>query len=58
MSIKDLNPWEVIDYFWGVVVKHRKGNVSNVILKPNGIEIDCSELDVIIHENGIEFLRE
>ena len=52
----ELNPWEIIEYYWGVVVKHRKGKVSSIILKPDGVEIDCSNLNIVIHNNGVEFL--
>ena len=57
MNTKEIKPWEVVDYYWGTVVKHRKGNISKIFLKPDGTEIDCENLDVIVHENGIEFIK-
>lgn len=54
-TIKTLAPWKVEEYYWGSTVSHRAGKVSKIFLKPNGIEIDCTNLKVIIHDNGIEF---
>lgn len=57
INIKELKPWEVIEYYWGTVVKHRKGKITKIYLKPDGTEIDCEKLNIIVHDNGIEFLR-
>ena len=52
----DLQPWEVIEFPWGTGVRHRKGKWSKLFIKPNGQEIDVEGLDVILHDNGIEFM--
>ena len=50
-----LQPYEVYEFSWGVAVKHRKGKWERIFLKPDAQEIDVSNLDVIVHEYGIEF---
>lgn len=51
-----LEPWEVHQFPWGSAVRHRNGKWTNVILS-NGQDVDVSEMNVIIHENGIEFTQ-
>ncbi len=53
----EINPWEVVEFSWGTAVRHRKGKWETLILRPNGQEIDVSNLDLILHENGIEFVN-
>ena len=47
--------WSVYETFWGSYVTDRKGKVTNIAFKPDGQEINTEKLNVIIHENGIEF---
>lgn len=51
-----MSPYEVYEFPWGTAVKHRKGAWEKVFLKPSGQEIDVSGLNILLHENGIEFL--
>lgn len=55
-NVIDLLPYEVYEFEWGSAVKHRNGKWERVFLSPNAQEIDLSNLEVIIHENGIEFI--
>ena len=55
-NIVELLPYEVYKFPWGSAIKHRSGKWEKIFLTPNAQEIDVSELSVIIHENGIEFL--
>lgn len=55
-KVTELKPYAVVKYYWGAVVKHRNGNPELVILN-DGQEIDLTDLEVIIHENGIEFIK-
>lgn len=57
LIVKKLKPWEVVEFFWGVGVRHRKGKWEKIYLKPDGQEIDVSSLNIILHENGIEFIK-
>jgi hypothetical protein len=51
-----LNPWEVHEFSWGTAVKHLPSQKwTNVILSPYGQEINVEHLNVILHDNGIEF---
>lgn len=55
-NIVELKPYEVYEFKWGTAVKHRNGEWEKVFLKPNAQEVDVSHLNIIIHENGIEFI--
>lgn len=55
--IEDLKPWEAVKFEWGGGVRHRKGKWQTIFLK-DGQEIDVSEMNVILHDNGIEFYKE
>ncbi|MCG5104442.1 hypothetical protein [Oceanobacillus alkalisoli] len=55
-NIIDLLPYEVYEYSWGSAVKHRNGKWDKVFLKPDAQEIDVSNIEVVIHETGIEFI--
>jgi hypothetical protein len=48
-----LKPWGVYEFPWGTAVKHEKGNWSIVCI--NGHEINVEGMNVILHQNGIEF---
>lgn len=48
-------PFKVYECPFGSYVTDCKGKSLRVILS-DGQEIDVSELDVVIHDNGIEFL--
>lgn len=47
-------PHEVYEFNWGSAIKHHNGKWDKIFLKPNAQEIDVSEMNVILHENGIE----
>jgi len=52
-------PWEVYTYFWGTAVKNSlTDNWHSIYLKPRGQEVNLDNIQVDIHENGIEFLKE
>lgn len=55
-KIIPLLPYEVYEFTWGSAVKKKNGQWEKVFLKPTGQEIDVSEFNIILHENGIEFL--
>ena len=55
-EVVELKPWRVYEFPWGTAIRHQKGHWTNVYLKPTGQEIDVSNLNVILHDNGIEFL--
>ncbi|WP_419893275.1 hypothetical protein [Oceanobacillus kimchii] len=54
-NVAELKPWEVWEFSWGSAMKHHSGRWEKAFLKPSGQEIDLSKLDVILHDNGIEF---
>jgi hypothetical protein len=51
----EFKPWEVVKFPWGSAVRHAKGRWAKIFLSPDGQEIDVSELNVELHDNGIEF---
>lgn len=55
-SVSSLKPWEVVSFPWGSALRHSKGDWENVMLSPDGQEIDVSKLNIILHSNGIEIL--
>ena len=56
-KVVPLHGWEVYEFLWGAAVREqRTGKWTNIFLKPKGQEIDVSNLNVELHENGIEFL--
>lgn len=56
-NVISLHLWEVYQFFWGTAVRERRsGRWIRAFISPLGQEIDLSDLDVEIHENGIEFL--
>ncbi|GAA5417929.1 hypothetical protein Pryu01_03007 [Paraliobacillus ryukyuensis] len=57
-SLTELKPYEVFEYSWGTAVKHRNGDWEKIFLKPNGQEIDVTNLNVILRDNGIEFFAD
>lgn len=52
-----LKPWSAYETFWGSYVTDSRGNVTNIFFKPDGQEINTEKLNVIVHENGIEFIE-
>lgn len=50
--------WFAYETFWGSYVTDRKGKVANIFFKPDGQEINTEKLNVIVHNNGIEFLED
>lgn len=57
-NVTTLKPYETVEFSWGVAVRHRNGKWSRVFLKPYSQEIDVSEIDVVLHDNGIEFVND
>ena len=57
MGVLKLKPWEVVEFDWGTAVRHRSGRWDTVFIRPTGQEIDVSGIDVILHDNGIEFIE-
>lgn len=51
-----LIPWEVVEFAWGVAMKHRKGRWEKLFLAPDAQEIDVSKLDIILDDEGITIL--
>ncbi len=56
MAVIPIKPYELVEFAWGTAVKHRNGRWEKVFIKPLAQEIDVTELDVVLHDNGIEFL--
>lgn len=54
-NVTQLQPYEIVEFSWGTAVRHRNGNWENIFIRPSGQEIDVSELEVVLHDNGIEF---
>jgi hypothetical protein len=56
-NVIQLHRWEVYGFPWGTAVREqRTGKWTNIFLRPDGQEIDVSNIEVILHDNGIEFL--
>lgn len=55
--IVELKPWHVVEYAWGMVVKHAKGHPEKVIFR-DGQELDVSEMNISITDEGILFREE
>lgn len=55
-NVTKLEAWETVKFPWGTAVRHRKGRWTNVYLYPEAQEINVEHLDVILHDNGIEFI--
>lgn len=57
-EVVPLHRWEVYEYFWGTAIREQKTDKWHTLyLKPDGQEIDIEHLEVIIHDNGIEFCK-
>lgn len=54
METPKLKPWESVAFSWGAAVRHRKGGWETLI-SSNGQELDVRGMNVILHDNGIEF---
>lgn len=55
-NVTELLPWETVSFSWGTAVRHRGGKWTNLFLYPDAQEINVEHLDVILHDNGIEFV--
>lgn len=56
-SVVPLHRWEVHEFFWGTAVREqRTGKWYCIFLKPDAQQVNIEGLDVVLHENGIEFL--
>lgn len=55
-NITPLHRWEVVEFAWGTAVREqRTGRWHNLYLFPDGQMIDVEKLNIILHNNGIEF---
>ena len=53
-------PWGVHEFSWGTAVRHEPtGQWHKIFIGfgDNTQEIDISKMDVILHDNGIEFVE-
>lgn len=48
--------YEVYNFLWGSAVKDRKGKWIKVFIGPDGQELNTEEINIEVHENGIEFI--
>lgn len=49
--------WELYEFSWGTAVRNgMSGKWIKLFLFPNAQEINVEHLNVILHDNGIEFL--
>lgn len=56
-KIVSLYEYGVYEYKWGSAIRERRtGKWIKIFLKPDAQEIDVENLNVEVHENGIEFL--
>lgn len=55
-NVTKLHPWETVSFSWGTAVRYRGGKWTNLFLYPDAQEINVEHLDVILHDNGIEFV--
>lgn len=56
-KIVPLFGYAVYEFPWGTAVKEKRTDKwTTILLKPDGHEIDITNLNVILHENGIEFV--
>jgi hypothetical protein len=54
---KKSREWGVYEFYWGAAVRNeRTRQWTQILLKPDGQEINVEHLAVILHENGIEFM--
>lgn len=53
-DVIDLKPWEVHVFPWGSAVKKRNGKWTHIFIA--GQEVNVENIEVILHENGIEFV--
>ena len=56
-NVVPLNPYEVYEFAWGSAIKKRNMDWEKIFIKPTGQEIDVTGINVILYENGIEFLE-
>jgi len=54
-NVVELPQYEVHEFLWGSAVKDRRGKWIRIFIGPDGQEINTENIDVILHENGIEF---
>jgi prepilin-type processing-associated H-X9-DG protein len=56
--IIEIKPWEVVKFPWGIAVRHRKGKWANIVFYDGQeLNLETIGMDVILHENGIEFVK-
>jgi hypothetical protein len=54
-NVIDLKPWEAYEFPWGSAVKKRNGKWTHIFICDQ--EINVENIEVILHENGIEFIK-
>ena len=58
-TVIDLFRYEVHEFPWGSAIKEQRTRKwTKLFLKPSGQEVDLEGLEVILHDNGIEFLED
>ena len=57
-KVTHIYPWIIHELDWCAYMSDRKGKIYKIFLKPDGQEIDVEYLNVVVHENGIEFLED
>jgi hypothetical protein len=53
-NVINLYPYEVYKFSWGSAVKKRNGKWTHIFIGEQ--EINVEGIEVILHENGIEFV--
>jgi hypothetical protein len=55
--ISEIKPWEVVNFPWGTVVRHRKGKWTNIVFY-DGQELNLETIGmyVILHEKTVSNL--
>jgi hypothetical protein len=59
-NLSTFEPWETVKFPWGCAVRHRASKKwSTLILNgtdPQTIDLEKDNINVILHDNGIEFI--
>lgn len=55
-NVTPIHRWETVEFSWGTAVREqRTGRWHNLFLFPDAQEINVEKLNVVLHDNGIEF---
>lgn len=58
MSVTPIHRWETHTFPWGTAVREQRTKKwTNIFISPNAQEIKLDGIDVILHDNGIEFIQ-